>query len=270
MSGKVKDLQKKVDEWINVHLPFFKNKDLSVNEYIKFNSELIFFVIFTRKNDDDIDNLILDFVKENNFLLHDQKYLQTKYLIEIFKKNNLNSSNVIKEIEMQDNNFDFYKSYIDIAELEIICYKNLLFDVKEECIFKKYLNSSAYKNIFSKYPSVTDIYMHTHCIFYLSHLDNKRLNVLKNYDFDRIKYYNFCLLSYAIKINHYDLIGELLICCFLLEPEKDYLKDQLFFVGFNILIQYADGVMVEKDPDINFLKDNYHTMLVIAILTAIM
>lgn len=273
MSSTIETLNFKVDEWITAYLPFFCNENLSTESYIKLNSELVFYVIFTKKSDDHIYNSIIkfiDFFEKDKHLFNNSEYAQTRYLLKIFKKNFAYSTKIDQIRNFDNDNLDFYKNYIDIAEIEILCYKNILLNTDENFILHKYLNCSAYNNMFKVIPSITDIYMHTHCVFYLSHLNNDNLNVLESHDLDRVKYYNSCLLSYAIKITHYDLIGELLICYYLLEPSKNIFQNQLFFVGINILEQFVDSITKEKNQNIEFFKDNYHTILVIAILTSIM
>ncbi|EKU93983.1 Uncharacterised protein [Alloiococcus otitis] len=257
-------LKKRVRKIVLIFLPLFlKTKN---DNYIKANSELIFFVIFSKTTDVEIINVIdkfLDQFKEMS-METDPRNLSTYLLTEIYKQVNTGISNFeeysfcIKGID----NFDFTKK-------EISCYLSILTNKVDNNI-DQYFDDEQLELLRTTIPTVDDIYYFTHDIFYLTYLNSKQeyFSMLSSYKREIINEFIYSCIVFCMISNNMDLLGELLISYSLVNG-KISKANSLINMGLNYIEQYVDEVESNLILTESFFLQSYHTILVILILALI-
>lgn len=258
---KIDYLRNETDRWINHHLSVF-DFDEDKEMYIKINSELIFNVIFTNEASAGVRKKIIEFI--NWFELEEsikqkERYLQTQLLIEIYKKENF--IDYMKKTSKRVFNIEK-----DLAYLEMRCYENLIENNLDHEIIDDFYKTYVYKDIFSKIPDLTDSYLYTHCIFYITYLNKIKLdNYISKKIIKKLEDYTRVLLGAVIAEDNCDLIAELLICLKLMSKEDESINDELVDLGQNRLIEY---VKMFKNSSVEEIE-LYHTFLAINIFSKV-
>lgn len=137
------------------------------------------------------------------------------------------------------------------------------------------------KTILSKNPPILhipldDIYAITHIIFYLTDFGFAKSDLIPTKDLESIKWVITNLIGFSILQKNWDTLGELLLCCDLM----DYYPSPLYELGWEKIInsQLSDGCvpspffeikkyenMDETTKKAYYFEQNYHSTLVAAI-----
>lgn len=257
-----KYFEKITDEWISIHSSVF-SFDNNIELYIKANSELLFHNFFVN-NFEILNFKIEDFTKFflKNRLFEKIEYIQSTYLILIYINYLTRNENLIKKYKHFD--LDDIKSiFPEVGVMELMCYDNILQNKYDNSILYYFINTKFIKSIFYKIPTLVDMYLFTHSIFYFSHLGKCfSKNIAKKDFFEK---YLISLLGYSINSENYDLLGELLLCFFILELDiKKY--RELLDISLKYLKNFIDYIYSAKiSKEISY--DLYHPVLVINMLS---
>lgn len=257
-----KYFEKITDEWISIHSSVF-SFDNNIDLYIKANSELIFHNFFVN-NFEILNFKIIDFTKFflKNRLFEKIEYIQSTYLMLIYINYLSENKNLIKKYKYFDLN-DIKSIFPEVGVMELMCYDNILQNKYNDSILDYFINTNFFKSIFYNIPTLVDMYLFTHSIFYFSHLGrcfSKNIDP-KNF----FENYLISLLGYSINSENYDLIGELLLCFFILRLDIEKHRD-LLDISLKYLKHFIDYIYSAKiSKEISY--DLYHPILVINMLS---
>lgn len=244
----------------NFLLLFLNSKS---KNYIKANSELIFLKIFSKIEDDEINDTIEKFIMDFNdrSLKNDNRNLSAYLLIEIYKQLNTGVSHL--------GQYSFYLEGIDqfdFTKKEITCYLSILTNNIENKI-EHYFDEKKIEAMVTTIPSIDDIYFFTHDIFYLTYLNSKPefFDLMSSWKKEYINEYIFSCLVFCLIEENIDLLGELLICYRLVNGKIDE-SNPIIDMSLVFIEQYLSEVNSKLYNNESIFIQTYHTILVILML----
>lgn len=249
------------DRWLENHLSVFLKEETDAPIWIKRFGELMMLTIITRRSTTKLSRTIKALCSRyiEQELYTKKEYVQVSKILQLYLESFEDTS-----YDLKIPSVDFSNS--EISQLEILCYDALL-RKENPSLTKLYRNTQLYEETIIKRlpPSFTDIYLHTHCIFYISLLGKRRIEK----DFDRqtirnlIEYFRQ-LLVFAVKIDYYDLVAELLLCLHLLGDDlADFLELKKIALSS---LNYFVSCYWQKQARSDEFSDIYHTILSINML----
>lgn len=185
-----------------------------------------------------------------------------KYLIETYCKK-YHYKDTVKDRVNFDN-----RELTHTLKSEIVMYKSMLNSPNLNDLKQVYKNSLLGRKVPLINLNNNQLYTITHIIFYVSLLNNLEISQVLDskeieYSLDLLK----TLIVFSDKINHFDLLGELLICLVILK-ENDLNDDEKSLLIFNLellLEKFVIPTTKFDQTEENFNK-YYHQILVMNIL----